>query len=184
MLIVEGMDGSGKTSLVERLSHDLVIPIHKRAARSIEGPRKDLFEWAQLDVGTIVHQTFSVYDRHPMISEYVYGPVLRDGMDDRFHSIEATSMTAHLAANSMVIFCDPGIEQVEKNVQAGLHMPGVTDRWEALYWTYKTLMHHWPGQVLVWDYRFPDLYAALKQQCVQYFAAHRGQIGYTNDHNA
>lgn len=176
MIVAEGSDGSGKTGLVERLSADLKLPIHRRAARSVEGPTEDLWNWMRYDVNSLPHQPLSIYDRHPLISAYIYGPILHNpaNLDPRFYSPETKRLTELFAQQTMIIFCDPG----EKEVCANLHasdnqMAGVIRYWKTIYHAYRALIHHWPGHVTVWDYRYPENYPEIVSECVNFLSTKR-----------
>lgn len=164
MIVIEGCDGTGKTSLIQRLSKDLKIPIHERASSSREGPRADLYEWAVRDVGTWEDQPIALYDRHPFISEYIYGPIIRGFVDDRFFSLEALQITRRFATNAMVILCDPGDDEVKHNLTSSTdnQMGGVLDNHRLILMSYRSLFHYWPGNwVRQWDYTRPEQYDAV-----------------------
>lgn len=169
MILVEGMDGSGKSGMVTRISEKLKIPIHQRAATSAGGPINNLYEWVTEDVQSLRWQPFSVYDRHPLVSEYIYGPITRQHVDPRFYTSHAQALTGIFAPSVLVVFCDPGPDEVFKNVLEGKHMPGVTEHASRLYYAYKTFMHYWPGnRPVVWDYTQPDTYDDVIQRCVEF----------------
>jgi hypothetical protein len=178
-IVVEGIDGSGKTSLVKRLAESLNVPIHPRFAHSITGPRSELFDWARQDVDMMHYHPLCLYDRHPLVSAFVYGPVLGHpaNLDQRFHTSEGMRVSRAFANQVMVIFCDPGIKEVAKNLTTedamNTQMPGVLPHWQNLYHAYRSLMHYWPGHVVVWDYRFLSLYDSLVSQCIEFISVER-----------
>lgn len=73
MFILEGPDGGGKTTLARSLSVELSVPVHHAGGPPVD--RTDL-------MGRIQDQ-FDRYgmilDRAAIISDRVYGPILRDG---------------------------------------------------------------------------------------------------------
>lgn len=162
VLIIEGMDGSGKSSLVSRLAADCDIPIHTRASDSIAGPVMNLWEWAENDVSTWPEQKFSIYDRHPLVSEYIYGPVTRGRVDERF--FDEQYVYNWFTNNCVLIYCDPGWEEVYRNLikDPRNQMAGVLDNSKRLYLLYKAQMFQdmsQPGRVVLrWDYTNPDNY--------------------------
>lgn len=157
MVILEGPDGSGKSSLIRRLSDDMDIPIHERASHSTRGPIDDLFEWAKKDVLTWHEQPFALYDRHPFVSEFVYGPICRGFMDARFHTPEARQLVKEFSYNSIVIFCDPGTYEIQNNVHRDPHMAGVDRNINQITFMYRSLFTVWPTplRVMRWDYTTP-----------------------------
>lgn len=179
MIVVEGPDGAGKTNLISTLSKDLMIPVHKRASSPTGGPVENLWEWAYEDVTTMHRQRFQIYDRHPLISEYIYGPITREEMDGRFFSTEAVELCRLFHNSVIVVFCDPGVLEVEKNVvgpAAPPHMPGVADNWRRIYYSYRALMTHWDGNLMTWDYRYMALYPYIRSQCVNFMATKKTEF--------
>jgi len=168
-ILVEGMDGSGKSGMVQRIAADLKIPIHARACTSAGGPIERVYEWATEDVMSLRWQPFSVYDRHPLVSEYIYGSTTRQHVDDRFFTKHAQKLSEIFARSVLIVFCDPGPDEVFKNVLAGKHMSGVTENASRLYYFYRTFMHYWPGnRPVVWDYTQPQTYDSVIQACVEF----------------
>lgn len=155
MIIVEGMDGTGKSNLVRRIHTELGLPIHERASDSISGPVSDLFDWAERDVKDVV-QPFAVYDRHPLVSEFIYGPICRGTIDDRFFSPNGRMLSRSFRSQNLVIFCDPGLDVIAQNVERAAQMKGVDENIDALYWTYRSIAHHWSGRGISWNYLTSD----------------------------
>lgn len=165
--MIEGCDGSGKTHLVNELQNQFRLPIHSRASDSLNGPRPDLFEWAAHDVYSMPTQPLSIYDRHPLVSEYIYGPVIRATIDPRFLGYKGIQMSKLFAHHALVIHCDPGMDEVSKNLRhsAEGQMDGVNKNADTIYHTYNSLMHYWPGHRVVWDYTLPRSILAVLDQC-------------------
>jgi hypothetical protein len=176
VIILEGMDGTGKSNLLGTLSKDLMIPVHKRASSSTGGPVKNLWEWAYDDVMTMYRQRFQIYDRHPLVSEYIYGPIIRQDMDERFYSMEGSRLCTLFRESVLVIYCDPGILEVEKNISTTQHMPGVTENWKQLYYSYRSMFIHWSGNMLPWDYRNMGTYSYLRSLCVNFMAERKTEF--------
>lgn len=176
MIILEGVDGSGKTNLLGELSKDLMIPVHKKASSSITGPVKNLWEWVEEDVNTMHRQRFQIYDRHPLISELIYGPIARELIDDRFYSMEGQELCRRFRGAVLVIFCDPGIMEVKKNIHVTKHMTGVSEHWRQIYLMYRSLFNHWDGNILDWDYRQMNLYPMLRANCVNFMAERKTEF--------
>lgn len=160
MIVLEGMDGSGKSQLAQRLSNHLNIPIHERASHSTNGPVDNLWEWVYNDVSEMASQPIAIYDRHPLISEYVYAPILRGSLRDEFHTEQARRLLKRWANNVFLIYCDPGIDEIYKNLTRlpDEQMKGVTENISELYYSYKALITYWPGSnpPAVWDYRLDN----------------------------
>lgn len=75
MIIIEGMDNTGKSTLAKKLSLKFNLKIIKSS-----GPPEDKESWIK-KIHYSIDQSKKginfIYDRHPLISEYVYGPILR-----------------------------------------------------------------------------------------------------------
>lgn len=156
MIILEGPDGGGKTTLLKELSdHYFSIPVHDRASEGVSGPVKDLFTWAHKDIGSWRDKQLHFYDRHPLVSEYIYGPVVRGTMDPRFHT---THLRRRLAQRSLVIVCLPPLDAVRASVSAERDMPGVTTHIDAIWHLYASLRASWPSTsgIVFYDYTEDD----------------------------
>lgn len=155
VIILEGMDGTGKSGLARRLSADLNLPIHERASSSKAGPVSNLFEWAEHDVNTWETQDLAIYDRHPLVSEYIYGPVTRGTIDNRFISAPGMDISSMFSNSSVVVFCDPGWDEVINNLARSkdMQMAGVMDNSRRLHLLYRAFFHHYSGLKLHWNYR-------------------------------
>lgn len=174
MVILEGMDGSGKTHLLNDLCSTMGLTKHARACTSEGGPIENLYEWAKNDIETWHTQPFAVYDRHPFISEHVYGPLVRGWVDPRFHSVEARELIKRMAFNCTIILCDPGIPEIMRNVKRTANMKGVGDFIHELSLTYRSLFQFWPAplRVLRWDYANPGNFDTIKHMVAAQQVAH------------
>lgn len=74
MIIVEGPDGSGKTTLVKKLSNDLGLLIAERVVARDTTAMVDLKEWVDFNLSRGFQRT--IFDRHRLISEPIYGTIL------------------------------------------------------------------------------------------------------------
>lgn len=165
MIILEGMDGSGKTNLVKRLATDLKLPIRERASRSREGPVKNLWEWVVHDMDTLETQPMSIYDRHPLVSEYIYGPITRAKLPDGFEN--PGDLITKFWEYNFVILCNPGLRQITENVNRSwdLQMDGVAAHTRTLYMAYQAYFATYPVPFAKWDYTSPNGYADLLRKC-------------------
>lgn len=143
MIIVEGPDGGGKTTLIKQILNQ--YPSLKRAPRASEGvagPVSDLFDWTSRDVNSWDIRPLSVYDRHPVISEYIYGPIIRESLDERFHT---SGLRRRVSRTALVIVCLPPLEVVRASVSDERDMPGVATHIDAIWHLYASLRACWPG---------------------------------------
>jgi hypothetical protein len=156
-IIVEGMDGSGKDTLIESLLP--LFPdhvLHARASTSLGGPIANLAEWTVEDVTTMNTQPPSIYNRHPLVSEPIYANYrqIQRGLRGVWSNEAWVHTYRRLASTaSVLVICQPPFSIVRANIReagAHAHMPGVYEHMLELYTEYATL--HWPGSIIRYDY--------------------------------
>lgn len=157
MIILEGPDGGGKTTLANRLHQSTGLPLHSRASDSLTGPVKDLFGWAVADLTTWGEQPLSIYDRHPLTSEHIYGPHVRGQVRPGFEMAnkELANMRRFLRDNALVIICLPPFETVQANIENDENqMLGVKDNIQHIYDCYFMMLHIWPLDTHICRYNY------------------------------
>jgi hypothetical protein len=159
-VIVEGPDGSGKDNLIRELEAHLGLPVHPRFVQSTGGPPPDLDRLTEIDLQTPAfsdgHHTW-IYNRHPVISEPIYGTAIRGEPLGKFrYSSWLERQRRRVANRSLVVWCLPPYTEVFNNVHrpAGsiVHMEGVDERIYDIYTAYERYHKLWPGPFLVHDY--------------------------------
>ena len=153
-IIIEGPDGAGKTTLIQDLQHQLPgMEIHPRFCTSKGGPIDGLAEAVFRDVRTT--PTHYIYDRHPLVSEYVYRTAIRgQSIPDVFLTDAMGRLRKRVARHSLVIWCLPPLSSVKNNVErdAEGEMPGVVENIEEIYRQYQMHKQLWPGRHATYDY--------------------------------
>lgn len=174
MIIVEGPDGAGKTSLIRRLSQVLDLPVHARSAnsdgtatQSTEDSRgANLSVWAFKDVNSMDDQPLSIYDRHCLISEYIYGPITRGFIDPNMLSPVMHLSIRALAKKSFVIFCRPSNAEIVTNVEKDdVSKAVVGNNAHRLAYAYDALKMFWPGDNIYYDYQAPYAFDNVLAGC-------------------
>lgn len=161
MIIVEGPDGSGKTTLVQHLADIFNLPISPRAVS------KDTH--ALLDLKTYVEQTVNagwqrkIYDRFSLISDPIYRLNMGKPVDVDMYQFEwQHEMFSRLIeeVRPLIIFCMPPWQIVRANIENdpdNVAIMGVIDRVYADYTVAsagcKVFMRH---DVYIYDYTKPD----------------------------
>jgi hypothetical protein len=147
IILLEGPDGGGKTTLAKKLSVDLSLPMHKRASDSITGPVVDLYAWTVDDITTWHKQELALYDRHPLTSEHIYGPSVRGRVRPGFEMTnpDIAYMRRYLRKHALIIVCLPPLGVVRENVASEIEqMPGVVENIDHIYQCYRMMLHLWP----------------------------------------
>lgn len=160
MIIVEGPDGSGKDTLIQRLMTDVPeLVLGPRAVNnSLKGPVSNLNTWMLKDYLEWKHEPATrVYNRYPIISEPIYGTIIRGYMQPGFYSI-ARLLNDYIARESLVIICLPPVSELNKNVSPERDMPGVTELINELWSEYLALAKHWCGPLVTYDYTQDNAY--------------------------
>jgi hypothetical protein len=161
VIVLEGCDGSGKTTLLKRLMADTDLPAHPRASDSLTGPVKDLYGWTVADLTTWDEQALSIYDRHPLTSEHIYGPTVRGQIRPGFEmqNKELAYMRKFFRDHVLLIVCIPPFEVVRANVtREADQTPGVVENLDYIYGCYKMMPLIWPlsCHVAMFDYTVSD----------------------------
>ena len=167
MIILEGPDGSGKSTLVDRLVKEFDLPLAPRACTSEGGPVTNLSGWTEMDLSHRLRLGKpSLHDRYPLISEMVYGPICRGRVAVHFDNpMWYSRQMAKLSRVAVVVWCLPSATRVRNNVQGGpKHMSGVAENIDKIYGGYVAMRAMWPRLMnlspiecqVSWDYAEDD----------------------------
>lgn len=144
-IIVEGPDGSGKDTLIRNLKS--FFPLHvlnQRASTSEGGPVENLEAWVMADLASMPTKPASIYNRHPLVSEYVYSDLRKINRGLRLPTGKWIPDARRMAANNaLLVICLPPFETVERQAWQGTHMPGVIENLPTIYSRYAAFA--WPG---------------------------------------
>lgn len=140
MIIVEGPDGAGKSTLVKQLCLDLDLTVGERAVKN----RDELWKSTRQDTYTALseavggNQPVKVWDRL-FFSEFVYHRVV--GRECEFTLQDEVLIRKVLnALVCPIIFCLPPFPAVKENVLKDKQMDGVVDNIVEIYDKYVTMM--------------------------------------------
>lgn len=138
MIIVEGPDGAGKSTLIKKLMDaDPKIVMAPRACTSLAGPLSgiELVNWLQ-QCGVMRGY---VYDRHPCISGPVYGAVYADPVNGWVGSW-VRKCFREIQDVARVIYCRPPRREIIKSVNESAQMGGVDRKIHRIIDTYDAIM--------------------------------------------
>lgn len=164
-VIVEGCDGAGKTTLIQKLQYDFPqLELHPRFATSKEGPLDNLATLVYEDEAEMASRRW-LYDRHPVISEYIYGLHLPTRkVNPEFLTYDFYRIVRMIESSAFVIFCHPPFDVVKMNVEHEEQMPGVVEHLEELYDAYAAQRITWAGYYsATYDYTDPKSYRMIYQ---------------------
>lgn len=165
-IIVEGPDGAGKTTLISHLRDALSLPVHPKASHSIDGPVETLGKWVNDDLPNLITLVKHgegpqfIYDRHPVISEPIYGSLVRGHIQYPFGEPSYINGIREVMYDTcIVVWCLPDLDTVARNVYANARdqMPGVTFNIGKVHQAYMTAYFRWRGPKRQYDYRRHDL---------------------------
>lgn len=150
MLIVEGMDNAGKTTLAKKLQEKFDLkeivkspgPVSYRKLFIFADKWLSLMEKLVLKTEKINKYPF-LHDRFPAFSDQVYGPVLR-GINPFNELDEGKWLMGRLMnVRPAVIYCRPVTETIIKFDEDQEQMEGVKDHALVLLGRWDELMLHW-----------------------------------------
>lgn len=133
-IIVEGMDGSGKSTLVEALTYEFpnleVIVNRKTHEQDFDNWWPEILEREQ--IGSI-----PIHDRF-FYSELIYGPIIRGHITANPNVV--SNVLWFLRAGSLLIYARPHTEYLQVGIQTHEQMEGVHDKFNELLELYDQLM--------------------------------------------
>lgn len=157
MLIFEGPDGAGKTTLIEQLSTKFGIPVAPRVVSKETKAMFNLMDWVDENLDKGFQRM--IFDRHRLISESIYGPILRPEAESGFDRMAwlAPRLRRLYELKPIIIYCLPNLGAVQSNVRGDEDNEAVRSRINSIYSSYVSRASldsiFSPGTVKVWDYK-------------------------------
>lgn len=159
MIIIEGPDGAGKSTLITQLSVRLGIPIAPKVVDQDTKTLVNLRDWVDGNLKRGFHPC--LYDRHRLISEPIYSTCIPGReFDEEFWDFDWQSQAQYdlMAIKPIIIYCLPRLVQVKTNV-CGPENDVVRPHIEAIYRAYQAQYHMLAarsiGRVSRYDYTDP-----------------------------
>lgn len=139
MIIVEGPDGSGKTTLIEQLVEHTGLPVAPRVVSKDTEAMVDLKKWTEDNVWGGWQPT--IFDRHRLISEPIYGPIFRDKDEPGFENLYWFShmLGEFYRTGPVLIFCLPPLTEVMANVISDPDNRVIAPRTREVWGAYRNL---------------------------------------------
>lgn len=147
MIVIEGMDNSGKSTLAKRLAGSLGLSIQES-----EGPplsNQEINE--RIDRYSLLEKTLFV--RHPCVSNNIYDQVRGDGTR---RGVTADRTASFYSARPTLIYCDAGTRglsaHVLKDHDTEEHIEAITHNYNKLLYLYR----QWAAEHAHFIYRIGD----------------------------
>lgn len=136
MIIVEGPDGAGKTTLISALTERFNLSVAPRVVSKDAEAMVDLKTWVEENLAGGFQ--YKIFDRHRMISEFIYGPILRKEQQPGFSDPNWVMyrMSQFIQIDPIVIYCLPPLEVVKQNIAGDEDNRVVWDHIEGIYTAY------------------------------------------------
>ena len=140
LIVVEGVDGAGKTTLIQNFRQQ-AKQLCWLFARS--GPPQgsvDLLMTVQYLSRGAQYEIPLIADRHPLISEPIYGPITRGKslIENAYSRDRALDEIASIV--NRVIYCKTDLETAQKASRRERQMAGVHEHYWSLYQAYDQSM--------------------------------------------
>lgn len=163
MVVIEGPDGAGKTTLMKHLAERFVLDVGKRGVAN----RDELYKVTRQDTYRALGMAVTggapqIWDRL-FVSEFVYADIV--GRPCEFSSTERDFVVRVMnALRFPMIVCLPPYEVVRENAGAAHQMKGVKEGLGNIYLEYREGALPWPDNVVHYDYTGrTDGYATLEE---------------------
>lgn len=156
MLIVEGPDGAGKTTLIRTLKEHLHLDVAPRVVSKDTEAMTDLRVWVDENLEAGFQQL--IFDRHRLISEPIYGPIMRSTPEPGFAELAwlGPRMEQFYALKPVIIYCLPPFAMVQANVMYDDDNSAVADKIGSIYQAYVSRAaldyHIHRDNIHVWNY--------------------------------
>lgn len=135
IIIVEGLDHTGKTTLCHKLLQELQGSYLIHAYK----PTELMYPVEENVIFLNNHQGLCIHDRHNVFSEFVYGPILRgSNVMEQGYSFE--DWMGKMANSCIVIYCRPSAKIISETINNREEMDGVQDNFGELLVAYDDLM--------------------------------------------
>lgn len=136
LVIIEGPDGSGKTTLANSLLKGTGLPTILIRRSGSPGDKETIENQMELIQDLGKGPLNVIADRHPLISEQIYGKILRNQVWPGWSAGKVSS----ILLNSFLIYCRPPRETIQSCLECNDQLEGVHERIGALIEEYDNLI--------------------------------------------
>lgn len=162
MIVAEGFDNTGKSTLMKRLEAYLKVSGHMSNGRP-HNPS----EMYQRMMNYLSTPGISIHDRIHCISDQVYGPILR--RENLFETPLGDAILAEFKATPhIIIYCRPPSQYILTGIDDREQMDGVIDHARMLLDGYDRLIRKMISDIgwniFIYDYTVPGSFGALQNR--------------------
>lgn len=179
MIIVEGPDGAGKTTLVDHLSKKYDIPVAERVVDKDTKPiDTDLKLWTEKNLKAGLQ--WKIFDRHRLISEPIYSACMNRKTHAGFDDIGWLTgrMIDFTRIHAFIVYCIPPYHIVESNLNDDEDNTAVWGYAENIYNAYVAAAAGdvARGQAVLFDYTSDEVYNRVDMLFEQWTRANRSRL--------
>ena len=178
VIIVEGPDGSGKTTLIKNLQNRFVIKNLKAKRHGPPVDAEDLYERTKDLLMEATHSNVNcIIDRFGLIGEQIYGPICR-GKDLWVDIPEKRQeiFSAFNTLNPFIIYCRPPANIIAnlsnhevKEYDTPEHLKSLHENQALIIRSYDNFFANWKSyNFFIWDYTKPENYYDLVKRLEEY----------------
>lgn len=140
LIVVEGVDASGKSTLLEQIR----LSVKKRYFVTVRHSCRPLKDWHVRNFLDMVEDYSEcleiIADRHPLISEPIYGPLLRgENLIDGIETLDSAAIRLKDTVER-VIYCRPSRSTIKSNLYNLPQLEGVIPHIDSLIDAYDDRM--------------------------------------------
>lgn len=154
-VVIEGPDGSGKSTLCEHIREKIhtyfVMLRHSQRPRTSADLCNSLNWVAKIPTNLDV-----VIDRHPVISEPIYGGIIRHSDLFTQSRLKADDFLTQI---NRVVYCRPPVDVILENAKVRPQLEGVRDNLEKIIDAYDRRMQYLAFlpkiEIIIYDYTQP-----------------------------
>lgn len=145
LIVVEGVDASGKSTLLETSRLEIkkrYFVLVRHSCRPLE--LGDALQFMRMVNGSSQYLDV-IADRHPLISEPIYGTIIRDGHLFANHfNYDNPEYRANTLSSSVdrIIYCRPPVEVMREHIDKNPQLEWVKERFDQLVEAYDETMSY------------------------------------------